>query len=313
MSDRIAHVTDRIFPAKRRPVILVWVVLFLLLVPLPDRTPDRLGRALWLWLHFPALALLSLALLRLAGEKWRRKILLALLVAVPLLEWLQQWTGRNPDWGDVWMGWLGLLLAVAWPYPWRFASMRAGMALCCICLSLFPVSIAIVDLFRRTADFPVLASADQWPATGRWYAYGVELDRAAHPDGRYRWQVTVRDTKPYPGLFMREMVQDWSGYNQLALTIWLPGDQALSGWLRVNDRLRVPYSDRYQQDVTLHPGLNHVYVDWSTGLYAEAGRPMNTRHIVEWGIFFDNNQADRVFELERVELMRSAVIAEREP
>lgn len=297
----------------RGPLAVALAVLFLLLVPLPDREPDRLGRAIWLWLHFPALALLSLALLRLAREKWRWKILCALLVAVPLLEWLQQWTGRNPDWGDVWMGWLGLLLALVWPPRWQIASFRPWLSVCCIGLSLVPVSVASFDHLRKFYDFPVLAVADQWTANGRWYAYGIEMDRRLGPSGRYRWHITVRDTKPFPGVFMREMVQNWSGYNQLALTIWLPGDQPLSGWLRVNDRLRVPYGERFQQDVTLQPGMNHVYLDWSEGLYSEEGRPMDRTRIVEWGLFFDVADAGRVFELERVELKRSATTAEREP
>lgn len=290
------------------PYLLVLVVLFV--YPF-DNATDRLFRALWNWLHFPAFALLAwlvVGRIRKAGRAVHLGMWVGLVLLVPGLELVQEYTGRNFAWEDIWLGWLGTAVG-GWLLPRRGAAMgryayRLVVAGCISLLTLGPTLWVLTDRMLMLDQFPVLASF-AWPGEqGRWVFSGVEVTRTreyATQDG-YTWQVAIKDSFEYPGLFMTDLIHDWSRAKGLLIYLYVPDTESVSMWVRIDDREQAPYTERFQMRKKLEPGYNRIRVDWPEGLFAEGGREMTLDRIYEWGIFFEADAAGRVVYLDRVEL-----------
>lgn len=283
-----------------------------LLWPLASPPLDRLQQAVWLFLHFPAMALVAMVVVGLQrATTWKVMLrttgIMALLV--PSMELCQTLTGRSPSWSDLLMGWAGALAGLTLLYAIRGTHRigRLGGAAVAILLLLgasVPVTGVLLDRWMAKRAFPLLASFRTPLETARWTASGSVLERSGEHAalGDYALAVTLRKDEEYPGLFMTDFPSDWSEAEALQLHIYVPGTNNLTGWIRVDDKPFPDYSDRFQETLVLRSGHNAIRLDLRDTFVTPRGRQMRKEAIHTWGIFFDHRSAGRVFHMDAVYL-----------
>ena len=287
---------------------LLLMILGALLLPLDTAAHDRLQQAFWRFLHFPAMAVavVLLAYVRSvrANDHLRNSFVL-LLVAVPLIEALQTLTGRTASWGDVFMGWAGVLAGGAILYGMRCPERSRRLFAMLLVVGLSVGSLApsmAVALDRRLAEdaFPLLASFSHPLETGRWTANGCSIRRSdKHADfGEYTLSVTFSNETEYPGVFMTDFQSDWSDAKALTLRIYLEGDDKLTGWIRIDDKPEPAYGDRFQQPIELSPGANTLRIELGRTLVTPRGRQLRADTIHTWGLFSERAAAGRTWYLD---------------
>jgi hypothetical protein len=285
---------------KPAGVLLLAAIVIALLYPFSFSGDSLMSEAVWTFLHFPAMAAATWAM----GWVWpraRRDMATGLgvmVVAVPALELLQGGFGRDPALPDLLSGWMGVLAIAALMWIRGGSGWTAMLILLGIAAS--PVIAAALDRYDAQRDFPVLEDFRPSRSIRRWDI------RHAHAGIVLRDDVSMlalalRGDGPYPGVFMRDVRGDWSGWKELWLDVELAGDQPLHGTLRIDDRRDPPYADRFQQAITLVPGFNHVVIDLD-GLSTGSGRVMRLDQIYTWGFFFAPADAGRTLYVRRVGL-----------
>ena len=261
-----------------------------LLIPI-QLPPDRLLSAWWSAAHVPLFFLVST--LFLAGLKGRHRIAMALFLAlvVPLLEWGQVLTGRNLSVTDMALGWAGV--GAAWwisAGPWK----AIGWLLLIMATVALPGTV-VYDRYEARRAFPVLDDFSSPFHAGRWWINGAEAERFSWADG-FGWGLTFRVAPagewPYPGMFMADFEQDWSGKQALWLKLWwMPEEEAKREGtgprliIQIEDRLQAPYADRFQTEFNLAAGWNEWRVPLAD-LQTMNGRKMTLNHIATWGFYF---------------------------
>ncbi len=292
--------------------VVLLLLVMLLVVPLPVDRTSRLTESLWNFMHFPAFALWAWVMLkhvwgRVPPPRNRLYALGAVLLAAPLIEGLQAMTGREPDLGDVVMGWAGGLAVVlcdaarAREGLTRFAPVLSALLLTAYALA--PVSLVLADRWAATRSFPMLSAFHSERETGRWRVNDGELERvrkyATH--GAYSLRVILKDGVRYPGVFMIDFPSDWHGAQQLVLDVYLVADSPVDFWFRVDDQVDPAYAERVQRQVSIEPGRNELSFD-VTGWITPSGRALDTRNIDRWGLFVEEPDEDVELYVDRVRL-----------
>ena len=303
--------------SSRVPSVVVLCVILLALVgPVETLPRDRLYEAWWRFLHFPALALGTILLAKIlpfAAVAAAPKAVGIALLAVPLMEALQFFTGRTPAWGDILMGWAGVMaggacLIVVFRKERRVRMTGVAMVLVLTLLAVLPAVSVVVD--RRMAEraYPLLASFRTPMEVGRWVATSATVQRSREyaAYGEYALAVTLHDQADYPGVFMTDFHADWSDMQALHVDIHLTGDNELNGWIRVDDKVEPEYADRFQESVRLRPGHNTIRLDLTESFMTPRGRPLRKESIHTWGVFFDRAGTGRVFHLDAAYLSGTA-------
>lgn len=268
---------------------------FLLLYPFPVERADRLAKAGWNFMHAPVFALMAwsaLYLLPIGRTRGRRLFHAALLILLlaPLAEGLQALTGREPDSGDMYMGWAGGLAAilygaargrqgVAWYVAVLIATLLAAG-------TLIPVSGVVVDRAAAARTFPVLSAFDSPLEMGRWRVNHGRVKRVSKhaAQGSHSMHVILKADVQYARVFMIDFPRDWSGSRVLALDVYSPMDHPRGFWFRVDDRQDPVYAERFQQMLAIEPGLNTLTLDLAEWI-SPSGRPLDISNIVRWGLF----------------------------
>ena len=260
-----------------------------LLVPV-QLPPDRLLSAWWSAAHVPLFFLVSL--LFLSGLKGRHRIAMALffVVAVPLLEWGQVLTGRNLSVTDMALGWAGV--GAAWWVTGRRWPV-VGWLVLVLATVMLPGTV-VYDRYEARRAFPVLDDFSSPFYAGRWWINGAETERFRWADGDgwgLRFRTAGEGDLPYPGMFMADFEQDWSGKQALWLKLWWmpeeeaererPGPRLI---IQIEDYLQAPYADRFQTEFRLAAGWNEWRVPLE-GLQTMSGREMNLDDIATWGFY----------------------------
>jgi hypothetical protein len=155
------------------------------------------------------------------------------------------------------------------------------------------------DYRGRDAAFPVLCCL-----TGDWESRflrsnHVEFEPAVPPDvGSGAGYQRLRFSPAYwPGLTLKEVHPDWSGYETLAFDIYTEAPPAVELVLRIDDYGHdgVSFDDRFNRDLELAPGLNRFRIPIEEIVSAPAGRRMDARRMKKIILFA--NQPDVPFEI----------------
>ncbi len=172
-------------------------------------------------------------------------------------------------------------------------------------LAVLPLAIAfatlagtIVDTIQRDAAFPLICDFESRWAKRFISTNGVDLAVVPPPPGwggtqagapplargEHVARLAIREGK-YPGFAIVEPHPDWRGYERLAFQVFseLPGPTDLV--LRIHDRgHNEDYDDRFNRDVVIAPGANHVEIPLQDVENAPRGRKMDMARIA--GVVF---------------------------
>jgi hypothetical protein len=284
-------------------IAVTGLALFALMAPPPFTTTDRVVTVWWDFLHVPAFGLITASMLWLCRTR-RVPTIVVLIVLVPVLEALQQYTGRDVSGFDVLLGWAGVAIGLL---GWLRIHMKAGWI---VFLPLSVVLFAVlwhpvrttIDRVQIRAAFPVLAGFDTRWVPSRWQVTDCTIEM--EPSG---WRARVNADGGYPGLFLADLVRDWQRAEGLSVEIDVEGvDPTATIWIRVDDRNDAPYHDRYQEVVVTGEGHHRILIPRSRFGVTTGGRAMDLTRVQTAGIFFTGAQSGAVIRLHRIELLPSS-------
>lgn len=220
-----------------------------------------------------------------------------------VMEILQPLTGRYFEWLDLALNACGIGLSLHWWSIWhqkkgRLRRSVIGSALLLVFL-LLPEGVYIWDGHQARTQFPVLADFEGRLDSGRWEERGVELHRVADPRNAlsHVGEIVVTDNEvPYPGIHLREAAYDWTGLDDLLVTVGVPGPKPVKIAFRIDDRADGPaYADRFQYETTLEPGWHTLKFSRAL-LHTPAGNALAIEHIYCLSFFFTQAAlGDRVY------------------
>jgi len=290
---------------KAQAVLLLLVplmIFFLLIIPVSAHGSGRVMHAWWDFTHVPAFFFITWLLLILF-HRWRMLIWPAMFAVVPVIEWVQGFTGREQAMPDIIYGWVGCLaggLLAAAPSSSGFLHVanRVIAATLIMLAMTYPLRLWLEDA-RVHRMFPVVSAFDSSLEKSRWSINGCEIKSTK--DG---WEITIKDKTDYPGLFLKDRVSDWSAMAGLSIQVYLEGDRPLEMWVRVDDLRDNPsYFNRFQKPVILQPGPNTVILERNAVEIATGGRKMDLGEIHAFGMFFSRQDTGRVIRLTQVRIL----------
>ena len=137
------------------------------------------------------------------------------------------------------------------------------------------------DIWRAQEDSSAQIEAN--PAGGHWLR--VEMQRGA-----------------YPGVAFPEIHHDWQGYRSLALRVFSPQAQTLT--LRIHDKKHNnDYDDRYNQRLSIQPGINDLVIPLNDVASAPKNRRMDLSQIQNLMLFAVSPEQSLTVYVDEVRLL----------
>lgn len=227
---------DRPLVAKQRhpfwvafSVCYLLFSVFALLMPLPVH--GRVWFRIADLLHIPAFGVLNFLVLLIVRQHsvspWRMPILVTALTITlsGLLEIAQGLLSRYASLDDLFRNALGaiasLLIFKSLEYRQsdhkRLGRVLIVAAFAVVVIATIPPTASIVDVYRQTTQFPVLASFSSRAELQRWWVSSARMKRKPIKwlDGTFALQVEYFPGK-FPDIQLQELQRDWTQYRTLA-------------------------------------------------------------------------------------------------
>lgn len=246
----------------------------------------------------------------------RRVIIVAAVVMVVGLvgEYLQQFAGRNPSWGDVFANSAGLLAGLAWIVSRKQRGVAKGVLAMVAPVILVAVSVEpaleAYDSIERRMAFPLLASFERSREVGNWLPHQGSMSRTNEwaTDGDYSLKLDLLPSQ-YPGVAMLWLESDWSEYRTLEFDVGNPSGDNLQLVVKIQDEQNqtngLDYHDRFHQEVTVPEASTlHVVIDLAKVKAAPADREMVMTEINMIDIFSPDLSAPATFFIDQLRLKK---------
>lgn len=229
-------------------------------------------------LFFGVLAGTGMRRWRASGSPFR--IWLAVAGLAAMVEWLQPLAGRSGGWLDALAGAVGA--------GWMCAGPKRGAWGGLILLSTLPLAGLLVLRGMEMRAFPVLA--DPSTAWGRRNWTLNHLEMGGRSKDCFRLVPAAGDSTKgpakYPGMFRRPAVRDWREARAWAVDFYWPRTEPAWLAIRVDDAVPEPaYADRFQKEILVTQGWNHVRIAMKEMTRTAGGRLMKLDEIRRWGVF----------------------------
>lgn len=281
-------------------------VAVILIVPLffvggPDWSSTPLDKALWDLGHLVFFALATYAVQPWRWlQGWRLWVIatLAVLAIGLTIEVLQSGLARQEDWRDVLRNQIGTWLVLAWHpiFTSRPRNQGSNPALAIISLALVAFELGAAGMvalrqFEINSQLPQLYNFAHEQPTRLWRGPVTPSPLHRERNGQADWQSLeiALNTKLYSGASLDNLPPDWRGYERLRLSLFNPHDDRFTMNLRINDvaheRNANSYSDRFNTELDLKPGINRFTISLDAVRSAPRSRNMDMSDIRRLGIF----------------------------
>lgn len=305
-----------ILNSKRRTyaAIAIAILLSTVFVPRPDH-PGILLRELFEWLHVPVFGLVSLTILSMTPTSWSdsQRFGLGLIGSVilgVLTEAVQIPMQRDAAWEDLVADAAGAVGFLAFAYALRrkkiVGVVSAITATAILLWSASPLIAVTQALLHRNSQFPVLFNGDV--ESEKVFVSGLNVQmktRRSETIGLLYTEIQVIPAKG-PRIEIRDLSPDWSSYSNLNFRIELLGNLNLTLTVRIHDTLHrrgdQPHDDRFNQILTLSPGVNLVTIPLRNVRSAPQGRSMDMTEIEALILYSEKSDAARSFNLFEINL-----------
>ena len=295
-------------------MIVIAALLSTVFVPRPHN-PGILLRSLFEWLHVPVFGLVSLVILSMTPTSWpsSQRFGLALMGTVllgALTEAAQIPMQRDASWEDLIADAAGAVSLLAFAYAVGRKQIIGGISAISATAILLWTASPLIDttraLIHRNAQFPVIFSGDI--DSEETFVSGLNVrmkTRRSEASNEFYTEVRVLREKGM-NIQIRDLVSDWSDYSNLNFRIELLGDLDLTLTVRIHDTLHrrgnQPHSDRFNQRLTLSPGIQSFTIPLQNVRSAPQGRAMDMRKIEALILFSEKSDAVRSFNLFEINL-----------
>lgn len=305
-----------------RRVRLIYIAITVVLLPLffvggPDWTSGPLFKAAWNLGHILFFALLMLAVQPQQWfSGWRLWLVVSTVVIVVgvAIEWLQGNVGRQSDWHDIFRNLIGTWLALAWmkrpSANTRKAIVRWVLRITAVVLLVAELK-AVADVaqlqYRINHQLPTLYDFSAGEPSLFWRGNVQRTQEHVSLD-EYSLRIDL-GTNFYAGAALDNLPEDWREYDMLQVALYNPGSTPLDMTLRINDvvhdRSKGAFSDRYNTQLPLEPGLNRFRIPLSEVRNAPKTRTMDMHEIRRLVIFTTQLKQPRQVYLLQLALDRS--------
>lgn len=279
----------------RRWFLLVMLVLIcpLFFVGGPDVYSSALFNNLWNYGHviFFATALLFAQLVRPIpfGRAWVW-VVLAIFVLGLVIEFVQNFVGRDASWSDVTHNVLGAFIALCWGQratDRRYLVIVLRVLSVVFMLPMLWVSTQLVYVdWQMRKQFPLINSFETSYELHQLANIGEHVSKQQVgnyiTNGQFALAVTLAmDT--YSGIKWVGRFGDWSQYRFFALDIYNPSSEALQVVLKIadlqHDRGTNALDDRFNRRISLNPGWNNLRIAMDDIRNAPAKRQMRIEEV----------------------------------
>jgi len=274
----------------------------------PDWVSPPLICAFWDLGHVAFFSVLLMFVQRFRAFDLPRQWLMISLICVvagALIEFIQQFVGRDASAADVYRDLVGVWLGLFWGQRAnrRIWIMRS-LALLLTLPSAWQIMQAANAHWQAQRNFPLLAGFEDRAELLRLGGQG-QFSADRHTQGQQSFKVTL-DTVQYSGTGINKLLGDWRGYETLVMDIYIPDTEYLALVLRVSDfthdRGDNDYYDRFNRQLVLVPGWNQVRIAVKDIEQAPRARAMNLAEISHLGLFAVALPSPRIFYWDNVRL-----------
>jgi VanZ family protein len=285
----------------------------------PDYYSPRSFKAAWGLGHIFVFALWTFVFIRywplLTKQGFVKQVIWVLTAALVIglsIEFLQSFlVERTADLHDVYRDLLGGALALVFLSPAGKSILKAklrslqAIVVVVVALEVLPFSIALADEIIAKNQFPVLADFETPFETKRTDRENSERCDEQAKKGKHSLQVQLT-TETYSGTGLTYFPRDWSGYDHLNFSIYLPTEEGLKLTCRINDMQHVQhdqkYEDRFNRSFWMKKGWNDIKISLKDIADAPADRKMDLTQIQGLGIFAVQLPKSRTIYLDHVYL-----------
>jgi hypothetical protein len=303
--------------ASRRIETLVWLGVLAIvvaatgLVPMPWRT--ILWGAIADSAHAPVFAVVALLLLRLSRlwlDNWN-PYAVAFAGVVFLggaTEAAQFLSARDADPWDLGMDLVGGAVALSlcytrepgWPRGRAWAV--RGVAILALCATFLPLVWCLHAYRVRGNAFPRLIAFESRAELIFFETAGTRL---SYQDGSGT-VVFLAGGRQYPRFGVTEVEPDWRGYSTLVAEVHNSSDSLVKLHLRIHDfpHDKRYYDDRFNMEVTLHPGDNRIEIPVATIEDAPRSRRLDLSQVKNVTFFLVRPERNVTLRFDDVRLVR---------
>lgn len=294
----------------RLVLLYLGVLLVLLLMPMTQTT---------IWFdaiqdvsHIILFGMLSLLVIETLRRKSRLPILPRYVLTFVMVvffgiasEIIQNYTGRDPDIGDVMRDAGGEFIALAL-YALTDLQIRWGnrsggwikklllySAICLFLVMLFPFFRTIAAYDARNKQMPELCNFKN-PLQSTFVKTKNAVFQIQRISNSHQAPGISLMFLPgnYSGLIINEPYPDWRPYRNLILTITLPDLDSAAVQLRIDDAIHnEQYEDRFNGTMLLHTGINNIKIPLQTIQNGLKSRPMHMNKIRSLMIFANTEKS----------------------
>jgi hypothetical protein len=139
-----------------------------------------------------------------------------------------------------------------------------------------------------------------------------DLDRECHkwfersPDhatfGRYSLKVILPPGQ-YPGMSIKNFRRNWAGFKKFEMDVFNPSIEQITFHIRIDDHESGwEYADRFDKNIYLYSGPNHITIPLNTVKTNLHSKPMNLERIERVLVFIPGNRKTRELYIDHIKL-----------
>jgi len=132
----------------------------------------------------------------------------------------------------------------------------------------------------------------------KWF----ELSEENVTSGKAALKVTLPPGQ-YPGINFEKIRSDWSGFRYLRMDVFNPDNEKVNFHILIGDNRSVlEYASRFDIDVNLKPGMNHLSIPTDSIRTNIHHRPLNLKDLRRFIVFVPDNPKPRELYLDNIRL-----------
>ncbi|WP_196140967.1 VanZ family protein [Aliikangiella sp. G2MR2-5] len=301
-------------------IILVGILVLasLLFIGNPDYYDNRIIKEIWESGHFALFALLSIGLILFTPLQSKNFLIRFIAITVFCLiaglgtELAQLAFGRSFELKDIFNdfvgGYAGFCLMIPGDKTRKTSSVVAIILVFMLSLiGIRDLIFAVVDETRLPKEYPLLAGFESELELGRWDSKHATLSisdqHTTHGSGSLKINWVPGD---YPDVTLNHFVHDWRDHKAIHFDLYLEGDESLDIVFKVYDRLHpssgYKFSDRFNEEITLKPGINHLSFDLEEVKTRPKSREVDLANIIAFSVFTIDLKKPKTLYLDSVRL-----------
>ena len=234
------------------------------------------------------------------------------------IEVIQRFTGRDMSYGDLLKdiaGGLAGIIVALYSVPhlkntlvksYKFYIQSFGIVL--LAVIVWPVFKLVVDDYRMNVDFPEISSFESPIELSRWYIEDVvEFKRSKDVTYHSEYSLYVKfGVAEYPKISLEHMIANWSKYAYLKFSVHNDQINMMNLQLKIIDRNHrtnnYVFNDRFNRELRLKPGWNHITVPLSEIKEAPVNRDMDMTNIIGLSFFIVEPDSEQSIYLNNIYL-----------